>query len=194
MGRKAKVLLLLALLAVAAVIWVPQFGIRLSSSDSLTRYPLGPRYYCESCGFHFAAAPGRLAPLKCPKCGRGTAMRTMFGPGATGGEFIGCKKCGTVVPSQLWKWSAEDKARWEKRLSQLGEGQFLSSAEVKDMNQGKLARTSALDWMPWDDFQRLPAAESSGVRCPKCGNTDPGQFDYSVATPDARAEAAGRTR
>lgn len=185
MRKSHQILLLLVLVAIAGAVWGRQIVGWLTPTENLMRYPEGPRYYCESCGKHFDEAPGRLPPLKCPKCGKATAMRTAFGPGSGPPEFIQCKQCQAKIPTRLFQWPSAEKARWEKRLDQLGEGQFLTSSEISEMQQTKLVKTSATDWMKWEDFQKLTAAQLDAVRCSKCGNTNAAQFEYVVAPPGA---------
>src|SRR5579872_1833180 len=91
-------LVVLVLTVLAAVIWGPQITGWMHSPPNLTRYPLGPRFYCENCGWHFDASPRRMAPLKCPKCGKPTAMKTLFSPSAGAPEFIRCRKCQAYTP------------------------------------------------------------------------------------------------
>lgn len=186
--RKIDTLVLIGLAGLIAIIWGPQLAGWMQSAPNLTRYPLGPRFYCESCGWHFDESPLLLPPLTCPKCKKPTAMKTVFSPSAGMPEFIGCKKCQAKIPYQLFMWPPDEKRRWEKRLAGLGAGQFLSSEEMDELQASKLVKTSALEWMKWDDYMQLPSAQMSAVRCMKCGNNDSAQFDYSVQPPTAASK------
>jgi Zn ribbon nucleic-acid-binding protein len=181
--KKVNILVLVGLAGLLTAVWGPQITGWMRSAPNLTRYPLGPRFYCESCGWHFDENPRRMAPLDCPKCKKATAMKTVFSPGASVPEFIHCKKCQADVPYQLFKWPLEEKRRWEKRLAGLDDGQFLSSDEIDELQKTKLVKTSALEWMTWDEYLRLPPAKIGAVRCVKCGNQDAAQFDYSGQPP-----------
>ena len=181
--KKVNILVLVGLAGLIAVVWGPQLASWMRSSPNLTRYPLGPRFYCESCGWHFDENPRLLPPLTCPRCKKPTAMKTLFSPSAAAPEFVRCKKCQANLPYQLFKWPPEEKRRWEKRLAGLDEGQFLSSEEMNELQKTKLVKTSALEWMKWDEYMQLPPAKISAVRCVKCGNQDSAQFDYSGQLP-----------
>lgn len=181
--KKFHWVLLLVLFALAGLIWRGILVRALTRPPNLSRYPLGPRFYCENCGWHFDESPRLLPPLRCPKCKQPVAMRTAFGPSAAVPEFIQCNSCLAKVPHQLFKWPPEEKARWEKRLDELKDGEFLSSDEMMDLQKTKLVRTSALDWMRWDDYMRLPADQVRAVRCTQCGNSDSAKFNYAVDPP-----------
>ena len=181
--KKFHWVLLVILFALAGLIWRGILVNLLTRPPNLSRHPLGPRFYCESCGWHFDDSPRVLPPLNCPKCKKPAAMRTAFGPSAAAPEFIQCNLCQAKIPYQLFKWPPAAKTRWEKRLNELKDGEFLSSDEMMDLQKTKLVKTSTLDWMRWDDYAKLPRNQAGAVRCPKCGNKDGAQFDFAVDPP-----------
>ena len=182
--KKLHILIVLGLFVLAAAVWGSQLARWLTPAPNLTRYPLGPWYYCESCSWHFDENPRLVAPLKCPKCKKQTAMRTTHSPGSTAPEFVQCKKCQAKLPYQLFKWTDAEKVRWEKRLEAMDDGQLLTMEEMNQMQDSRLTKTLARpEWLTADETARLPAAQLSAVICSKCNNNDPAQFNYSVIPP-----------
>lgn len=183
--KKLNIGILVALFGVAAVVWGSQLSHWLRPVPNLSRYPLGPWFYCENCSWHFDESPRLVAPLKCPKCKQLAGMRTTYGPGATLPEFVQCKTCQIKLPYQLYKWPPAEKARWEKRLSGLDDGQLMTAEEMHEMQSTRLMKTLARpDWLTLEAYSKLPPSELNAVRCSKCNNNDPAQFNYGVPPPN----------
>ena len=178
MSKNSKILLLVGLLVIVGIVWGPQIMSAVRSPANLTRYPAGPRFYCESCGWHFDADPSHIPPIKCEKCGKMTAMQTGFTP-MSPSEFIQCKQCQTRIPGILYKWSPEDQSRWGKRFKEVSEGKCFTGAEIAEIAEAKWLKTPFTDWMKWNEFQHFPQANRKALHCPRCGNANPSLFDHN---------------
>jgi len=107
-----------------------------------------------------------------------TAMQTGFTP-MSPAEFIQCKQCQSTIPLILSKWSPNDQARWGKRFKEVSGGKYFTGAEIAEITDAKWVKTPYTDWIKGSDFKQLPQAKRSALRCPKCGNMNPGSFDYA---------------
>ena len=170
--KSKSLVVLLALVVVAAVIWGRQ-AYKAGRRNTVANVGYGqlPILYCENCAHMFKSPPDQLTPLPCPKCNQTTAFQA---------EFAQCNVCQTYLPMTLYQWPPDEKAKWDARLK-LGS---LSQTEYNDMYRARQGKRPSGEWVVNAQVSAQPVA----LRCPKCGNQARGQF-YGYARPPVEVPA-----